>query len=259
MEKKIQAQLDTIEKTYNIRILYACESGSRAWGMHSPDSDYDIRFIYVREPEWYWSISEGKKDTIETITPDNLDLVGWDIRKVLQLTAKSNVASMEHLNSPIIYRETPQIRELLKAATTDCFSPKAVIYHYLGLAKNFSELLLEEKVSAKKVLYIIRSLLAANWVATYQTIPPIEIEELRKLIVSEVQSKELDRLLAEKMKAGEQEKTVLPTAIAILIQELMAKASEAVNTAATKKANYIKLDDIFRLILKEYGNTIAVN
>ena len=89
-----------------MRVLLAVESGSRAWGFASPNSDYDARFIYSSAPDWYLSIDlEDKHDVIEYPIVDEIDLNGWDVRKALRLFARSNPAFVEWIQSPTIYLE----------------------------------------------------------------------------------------------------------------------------------------------------------
>ena len=103
MKTKILEKLKAIEREKNIEILFAVESGSRAWGFASPDSDYDIRFVYKHKKDWYLNLWETK-DTIEFMTEEDLDGSGWDIRKALKLLAKSNASFTGWLFSPIVYR-----------------------------------------------------------------------------------------------------------------------------------------------------------
>ena len=105
--QEILVRLNAVEKDEGVKILYACESGSRAWGFPSRDSDYDVRFVYVHPAEWYLSIDlEKKRDVIERPITDQIDLNGWDLRKALGLYRKSNPPLLEWLNSPIVYWET---------------------------------------------------------------------------------------------------------------------------------------------------------
>ena len=131
-------KLDEIEKTENIKILYAAESGSRAWGFSSNDSDYDVRFIYVRKPEFYLKL-EKMRDVIE-IPPDKVfDINGWDFKKTLVLLHSSNPTIFEWANSPIVYKSGEKWNEL-KNIINDYFSSKAGLYHYLNTAKgNYRE------------------------------------------------------------------------------------------------------------------------
>jgi len=97
----MKTKLKHIEENRNVKINYACESGSRAWGFASPDSDYDVRFLYTHPLEWYLAVAE-KRDTIDIMDGD-FDAVGWELRKSLRLLKKSNVPALEHLFSPIVY------------------------------------------------------------------------------------------------------------------------------------------------------------
>ena len=134
--KEIAAKLADIQVSEEVVILYACESGSRAWGFPSEDSDYDVRFIYVRPKDWYLSIDlETKRDVIERPISDELDIAGWDLRKALKLFYKSNPPLLEWLGSPIIYLEQFSTAEKLRELAKTFYSAKACMYHYLNMAE----------------------------------------------------------------------------------------------------------------------------
>lgn len=101
---RVLVELEAIEQRHDVRVLFACESGSRGWGFASPDSDYDVRFLYVHKPEWYLRV-EPQRDVIERPIDDVLDVSGWELRKALQLMRRSNPTLFEWLDSPVIYRE----------------------------------------------------------------------------------------------------------------------------------------------------------
>ncbi len=117
----IHRRLGEIESANNVRILFAAESGSRAWGFSSPDSDYDVRFIYVHPFDWYLTITPGR-DTIERLDADGFDASGWDIRKALGLFSKTNLTMIEWINSPIIYSDDNVLRPALLALLPVCFN-----------------------------------------------------------------------------------------------------------------------------------------
>ena len=100
---QIDVRLSAIEAEFGVRILYACESGSRGWGFASPDSDYDVRFIYVHPLAWYLQV-HVQRDVIELPISDELDINGWELRKALGLLRKGNATLIEWLDSPIVYR-----------------------------------------------------------------------------------------------------------------------------------------------------------
>ncbi len=174
MNTTILNKLTELEKLHNIKILYACETGSRAWGFPSPDSDYDVRIIYKHDVDWYLSLSD-KKDTIEFMSEDReLDITGWDIKKCLKLMWKSNASMFERLQSPVVYKEEGNVSQLLQEYATKCFAPIATMHHYLGMAKNcFSEIEDFEEIKLKKLFYTLRTTLACKWITEKNTIPPI--------------------------------------------------------------------------------------
>ncbi len=204
MKDKIINELARIEEQENVRILYASESGSRAWGFPSKDSDYDVRFIYIHPIDWYLSIAD-KRDVIERPINDLLDINGWDIRKALKLFRKSNPPLLEWLQSPIIYWEKSSIAESMRKLSPLTFSPRSCMYHYLSMAKgNFREYLQGDRVKVKKYFYVLRPVLACLWIKQKNTMPPMEFEILVNTIISDdLLKREIDKLLIRK-KAGEE-------------------------------------------------------
>lgn len=177
MNERIAAELKDIEAAKGVRILYACESGSRAWGFASEDSDYDVRFIYVHEPEWYLRLGQTH-DVIEWALDEVLDINGWDLSKTLRLMRASNPTVFEWLNSSIAYREDDAFRTARELSDLS-FAPRPTIYHYLNMArKNRADHLSAERVRLKKYFYVMRSLLAARWVVEQCTAPPVPFAEL---------------------------------------------------------------------------------
>ncbi|MBK8443173.1 MAG: nucleotidyltransferase domain-containing protein [Sphingobacteriales bacterium] len=174
MKNKIIEKLRNVEKEYNIQILLACETGSRAWGFPSPDSDYDVRFIYKHHKDWYLSLSE-KKDTIELMFDNNeMDLSGWDLRKTLNLLWKSNASLLERIQSPVVYIENQAFLEGIKNLATTCYSKIATMHHYLSMAKNmYGEVQQKEEVKLKKLFYALRTATACEWILEKETMPPI--------------------------------------------------------------------------------------
>ncbi|WP_138755688.1 nucleotidyltransferase domain-containing protein [Paenibacillus sinopodophylli] len=179
----ILLELTRIEQKENVRILYACESGSRAWGFPSKDSDYDVRFIYVRPVEWYLSIFD-KRDVIERPISDMLDINGWDLRKALNLFRKSNPPLLEWLQSPITYYTKYSVADQIRGISPLTFSPKSCMYHYLNMAKgNYRDYLQGEQVKIKKYFYVLRPILACGWIERYNTMPPIEFDKLVEALI----------------------------------------------------------------------------
>lgn len=185
IEQNILRQLRHIESEENVRILYACESGSRAWGFPSKDSDYDVRFLYLRRPEAYLSIFE-QRDVIERPISDLLDINGWDLKKALRLFRKSNPPLLEWLQSPIRYEENYKAADHIRRLSPLSFSPKSCIYHYLNMARgNYRDYLQGSEVKIKKYFYVLRSLLACAWIEKYGEVPPLEFTVLVKDLIPE--------------------------------------------------------------------------
>ena len=177
MEKTIQAALAAVEREEGCRVLLAVESGSRAWGFASPDSDYDVRFFYVRPWDWYLRL-ERRRDVIERPITDLLDMNGWDLQKALTLLHGANPTVFEWLASPVVYRETPFAKTLQEAARP-YFSVKKSLWHYLHMAeRNYREYLRGDLVRAKKYFYVLRPVLACRWVLDRGAPPPMEFEAL---------------------------------------------------------------------------------
>ncbi len=182
MQDQIQKLLTDIEEETGVTIIYACESGSRAWGFPSPDSDYDVRFIYHHPRDWYLSLHEGP-DSLNRMPNKLLDGVGWDIRKFLRLGYRSNAALFEWLASPIVYRSDDLMMEDLRAFIQPYFSPRKVIYHNIGIATGMLEReFKEDTVYLKKYFYVLRAVLSSRWIRKQNEQPPIQFEELLPLL-----------------------------------------------------------------------------
>ncbi len=199
MFDKIQTELANLEKNENIKILYAVESGSRAWGFASKDSDWDVRFIYVHDYDWYLSINESK-DNIETILPNDIDLSGWELKKALLLFRKSNPPLLEWLRSPIIYKEDYSTSMQLRSAVKIYFNPKSCLYHYLHMANgNYEAYFKEDTVKLKKYFYVLRPLLACCWIERMNEMAPMEFDFLiDKEISNSILKNEIYQLLSKK-------------------------------------------------------------
>lgn len=253
MNKRIIDELYKIEDENDVKILYAVESGSRAWGFASVDSDYDVRFIYIHRVDWYLSIRE-KRDVIERLVTDSLDISGWDIRKALRLFMKSNPPLLEWLQSPIVYVEKYSFAASLREMVKQYFSPLSCMYHYLHMARgNYREYLKGDMVKTKKYFYVLRPVLACKWIENNKTVPPVELE---KLLYSQVEDEEVRREI-EKLLARKREGEELDYEPAIPI------LNGYLNSMIEYYSDYVKrlskvpipdegeLDELFMNILKE--------
>ena len=205
LKAEIIARLYEIEARQEVRILYAAESGSRAWGFASPDSDYDVRFIYQRSVRSYLRLSPPR-DVIEIPIQNDLDINGWDILKALHLFRKSNPTLMEWLLSPTIYVEKGPFASDLRALANSSYSRQRAAHHYVSMARNNYRTYIEDKteVWAKKYLYVLRPLLCVHWIEQYTTLPPTAFDQVVSgvTIANEIQI-ELSDLLHQKRLAGE--------------------------------------------------------
>lgn len=134
MRARIGAALDRIEREEGVRLLFAVESGSRAWGFPSPDSDYDVRFVYARPLDWCLSLEPGR-DVIEPPIEGDLDINGWDVRKALILLKKPNPVALEWLLSPIRYRWDEAVCGRLAAVAARTAPATACLHHDLRLGE----------------------------------------------------------------------------------------------------------------------------
>lgn len=202
VQEIIPAKLKEIEERENVRILHCIESGSRAWGFASPDSDYDVRFIYVRSAEYYLRL-DPTRDVIEWQLDDTLDINGWDLQKALRLLHNSNPTLFEWNSSPIVYKTTPEWAEI-SAVIGDFFQKKAGLYHYLSTArKNYREYLKGDTVRLKKYFYVLRPILACRWILEKQTPPPMLFTELADACLDPALVPAVSDLLRLKMETPE--------------------------------------------------------
>lgn len=202
----IQARLAGIETEYGVRVLYACESGSRGWGFASPDSDYDVRFIYVHSLQWYLQVS-AQRDVIEIPISDELDINGWELRKALGLLKKGNATLIEWLDSPVVYRADADFIAAMRNAAQQTHQAERSFHHYVHMArKNYREYLRGNTVRLKKYLYVLRPLLATLWIEQGRGVAPMRFQELVDVIITDpVLRSAINELLVIKRAAMESE------------------------------------------------------
>lgn len=248
MRTTIQQKLIEIKKQHRIKILYSCESGSRAWGFPSPDSDYDVRFIYSRPIEEYLTI-QPKKDHLSFPINDELDIYGWDISKVLQLISRSNTTPFEWLQSPVIYREDKTFKEELWKLCQSYFCPRSNIHHYLGVAKGATETMQGEEIRIKKLFYVLRPMLAAIWCAERDTIAPMSIFPLMDMLSKNLQEKVLS-LIELKSTAAEGYLIKIDDDIKVWIDKTFEYCMEASQKIERKTFDIKKADEFFRKMIQ---------
>ena len=232
----------------NITPIHAIESGSRAWGFASPDSDYDVRLIYRHEPDWYLRLY-ADKDTFEFIQNDlfdvPFDIGGWDVRKALQLLYKSNAVIFEWLNSPIVYHSNKKFLQAVKAVQGEFFDPKAIFYHYQGMAKNANgELELDKPIKLKKWFYLLRALLASIWTIEQACPPPVDFNLMLPLF-TDSEKQEILELVIIKQNQDENYRHTLCKSLQDLTVKLWQRCENA-RFPEKKQGDVALLDTIFR-------------
>jgi predicted nucleotidyltransferase len=255
MKSAIKKELENLEKQEGFTILFACESGSRAWGFPSRDSDYDVRFIYIHPQNRYLSI-EDKKEHQEIPITDNLDINGWDIRKALNLLWRSNATLFEWLQSPIVYCSRHNFRDELFQLAKEYFSLRDTMNHYLGLTKK--SLLSNpgaNEIKLKQYFYILRPLLAAMWIVKYREIPPMEFHDLLQLIETPKLLEHIDSLLKKKAQAQEKDKISPIPEIQEFIEIQYKSCKKIVDQFTSFKKEPGPLDSFFRNMLQRVAAT----
>lgn len=245
----IEQKLKEIEQTEKVKILYCVESGSRAWGFASPDSDYDVRFIYVREKDYYLHLNPTR-DVIEWQLDDVLDINGWDIKKALQLLHNSNPTLFEWNASPIVYRKAKEW-DAISTRIDEYFIGKNGLYHYLNMARNNErEFLQGERVKLKKYFYVLRPILACKWILKKGTPPPMLFDDLAKECLDEEIREEVERLLKLKKETPELGEGARIEKLNEYIEKNIIKIKDEIERLPTVHSkDWDKLNDIFISLL----------
>jgi predicted nucleotidyltransferase len=250
MQKIIAQKLNEAEKSENIRILYAVESGSRAWGFASPDSDYDVRFIYVRPLEYYLKL-EQTKDVLDLQLDQTLDINGWDLQKALRLLRSSNPTVFEWANSPLCYKTSAEWRSVNDIIPL-YFSVNAGFHHYYNMASgNYREYLKGDEVKAKKYLYVLRPILACKWILREGSPPPILFDALVRAELEKEMLPVVDVLLAYKSRTPDAETMPKIARLNEYIDQNLSELKQRAEQLPKKsKKSADALNEIFVRILK---------
>ncbi|WP_044530209.1 nucleotidyltransferase domain-containing protein [Herbaspirillum sp. B65] len=251
IDPQIRAEIDKtlarIESEHQVRVLFACESGSRGWGFASPDSDYDVRFIYVNRPDWYLTVLPGR-DVIELPVNDTYDVSGWDLRKTLGLLRNGNATVVEWLSSPVVYRADVNFADQIRAAADLVHRPDRVFHHYLQMArKNYREYLQGERVRLKKYLYVLRPLLAALWIEQQRGPVPMRFLDLVDALVTETALRTaIDELLVIKRRSGEAEEGLPLPEINRFLDAQLRRLEQIPTPQKDERGDYSVLDRLLR-------------
>lgn len=206
VEELVLLKIREIEEKEHVRVLHVIESGSRAWGFASSDSDYDVRFIYVRDKDFYLSL-RNTKDYIDWELNEVLDINGWDLKKALRHFHKSNATLFEWSNSPVVYKTTKEWQSLYNQTAGRYFACKPALYHYYGTAnKNYHAYLLDDMVKYKKYFYVLRPILACKWIEEKKCPPPVLFDELCRTMLEDDMKAAVTDLVAKKIKMSESDK-----------------------------------------------------
>lgn len=240
----VPAKLREIEERYQVTVLYAAESGSRAWGFASPDSDFDVRFIYKRPQTAYLRL-DPVRDVIELPVDDTWDVTGWDLDKTLKLLYKSNPSLYEWLASPICYCRTG-FEERLRPLMQRCFSEKAMLYHYLSMAhNNIRDYLRGETVRPKKYMYALRPLLACRWILDRHSAPPVPFSALVDAVLPAELKSAVDGLIALKINGPEALEIPHIAALDAYIEQSDSALPALAAQCEEKKRSWQPLNDFF--------------
>ncbi|WP_209124833.1 nucleotidyltransferase domain-containing protein [Alkalihalobacillus sp. BA299] len=256
MEEKIAKSLTEIEAEHHVKVIYACEAGSRAWGVASAESDYDVRFIYLHPVSWYLSI-EQKRDVIEMPIDHKLDIVGWDLKKALLLLKKSNPPLLEWLQSSIVYTEHSSVVNDLRVLAQKTFSEKSCLFHYLNMAKRNAKRGFDEKIiKVKQLLNVVKPLLACKWIEKNHSMSPNEIQVLLDGTVKDSRLySEIEKLVSDKQNRIQQVGIHHVDGLLQYIFEEIERLSEYVKTVENRKDLYDQIDTYFLSVLKQiWGN-----
>lgn len=246
MTETILQKLHELEQAENIKILYACESGSRAWGFASPDSDFDVRFIYVRPASDYLVITD-LADNVGLPVNEVLDIGGWDIRKALKLFLKSNSTLYEWLQSPIVYQANVTFADDLRKLMSAYFSLRSGANHYLSMAHNtLRDDLQTGQVKLKRYFYALRPALACLWIVEKQSVPPMEFESLRVMITDAKVQNAIDELLVIKKDAVEKALIAPVPLLNEWLSDALDWCKERIPTLSSEKKYSDALNNIFR-------------
>lgn len=247
MMHAIQKYLAQVQADKQIEILFACEAGSRAWGFPSPNSDYDIRFIYKHPVNWYLQLQEPK-DSIEMMLDDNhIDLSGWDLRKALRLLQKSNPPLLEQIQSPIIYLKNESFLAGIKALAQSSYSKIATLHHYLSMAKKmYEEIQGKNSVKLKKLFYALRAAMACLWVLEREEPPPtLLLSMLETLSLDEALKLKIQRLIQLKSEQEESYLHLQEKDLNLLIEYSIQKAEQEAKNLSASKGNMEALNHFF--------------
>ena len=251
IKQLIAEKIKEIEQKENIKVIYATEAGSRAWGFASSNSDYDVRFIYIHPKESYLKL-EKTRDVIELLFDGNIDICGWDLQKALRLLHSSNPALFEWSNSPIVYISS-EIWEDIKKEINRYFLLKSGLNHYLSMASsNYREYLKGDVVKLKKYFYVIRPLLACRWILEKRNPPPVSFTQLVESVLAHEIKPFVYDLLEQKINSTEiGEGKRIDRLNEYIDSSIIEIKKEIENLPQEEKADWTRLNELFLAAINE--------
>lgn len=248
MREIIERKLREIETARGVRILLAVESGSRAWGFASPDSDYDVRFVYLQSPAAYLRLDKTR-DVIEWELNAVLDINGWDLQKALRLLHGSNPTLFEWAGSPVVYRSTPEW-EAVRLLAEGYFSPRAGMFHYLNLARReYTRHICGETARYKAYLYALRAVLCCRWIAHNQTPPPVAFADLARAELAQPVRPLAEELLERKSRTGESDRGPRLPELDRYLERQLAEWEAAAPAVPRQGGDWERLNETFLRLL----------
>ncbi|KAL6065378.1 Nucleotidyltransferase [Balamuthia mandrillaris] len=262
--EEVERQLSEVERQHDIKVIFAAESGSKSWGLASPDSDNDVRFIYIHTPRWYLSIQKGRKETLEIKNKDTgIDLLGWDLPKALFLLRESNPGMLDWLRSPVVYRREQPFTDTAVSLAQKHFAELSLAFHYLNMARKHRRLYFEhdesqkEVVTLKKYFYVLRPLLGVKWIMLNRkqelpkAMPPIAFDEVLANLEASIPQEVYQQIivLAEKKRASAIGEGPRIPILDTWIDETFQEAIQFCDNAPTKSKHdlpaYDEFDELF--------------
>ena len=248
MKNSVRKAICDIEREHDVKVLYACESGSRAWGFPSPDSDWDVRFIYAHNIDWHLRL-DAKSDNIDLMLPGDLDLAGWELGKTLRLFAGCNLALNEWIGSPLVYSKNKDFLQRLSQLIALYFNPKKALFHYLSMAgKTMDSHLHKDEMKIKKFFYVLRPLLCCEWIVRHAKMPPTDFHAMLPLFEGISSIKDFTgQTLQRKQSAAEGELIEIPNHVKKwLIQQRDFYQKEAESCRANKQSDWSELNKLMK-------------
>lgn len=245
---RVSAALRDIESRHGCRVLFAVESGSRAWGFASPDSDYDVRGVYVKPLDWYLQLRSDVPDTIVENLPGDMDVSLWDLRKALVQMSKSNASFLEWLGSPIVYKDSGLIAAL-NVLKPDCFNPVHVAYHYASMFRKAMEARnADGTIRIKKLCYALRASLCMKYAMDVEEMPPTSFDDVLERVSLAPDERDAIREVLVRKECALESDVIVPDA---RLASLLADRYDLIASHSWRRGGmtgdvYAKLEQLFR-------------